>query len=45
VGGALLVMVLGMVLASGIPSLIGIVFYSVITEKGCCTPSRPCSAT
>ena len=33
-GGALLVMALGMVLASGIPSLIGIVFYSVITEKG-----------
>jgi potassium efflux system protein len=27
-------MALGMVLASGIPSLIGIVFYSVITEKG-----------
>jgi potassium efflux system protein len=33
-GGALLVLVLGMVLATGIPSLVGIVFYGVITEKG-----------
>jgi len=33
-GGALLVLGLGLVLASGLPSLIGIVFYSVITEKG-----------
>jgi len=33
-GGALLVLLLGLVLASGVPSLIGIVFYSFITEKG-----------
>jgi potassium efflux system protein len=33
-GGALLVLLLGLVLASGLPSLIGIVFYRFITEKG-----------
>jgi potassium efflux system protein len=33
-GGALLVLVLSLVLASGVPSLIGIVFYRFITEKG-----------
>ncbi|MBK6286639.1 MAG: mechanosensitive ion channel [Pseudomonadales bacterium] len=33
-GKALLVLVLGLVLAKGLPSLIGIVFYSFITKKG-----------
>ncbi|MBP8925320.1 MAG: mechanosensitive ion channel [Pseudomonadales bacterium] len=33
-GRALLVLVLGLVLAKGLPSLIGIVFYSFITKKG-----------
>lgn len=33
-GAALLVLVLGLVLASGLPALVGVLFYNLITEKG-----------
>lgn len=33
-GAALLVLVVGLVLASGLPALVGVLFYNLITEKG-----------